>query len=266
MPTLKEVVLLLNPKGHVDPVNLDIILFAGLALFLVFRLRDLLGRSSGRDKLDHPFGTMKGENADQRSDSQTDDGFDPSTYDPKEHEQDETNVVDLHKSKGKTTSKSVEVFHDDPQINATIFDIRKLDRDFHPDTFVQGAEMAYEMVINGFAAGDLEELRGLMSAQVFNDFKNAIEQRVNAGETLETTLVGFDKVEIIGASLQDKTAEIEVMYTTQQINIVRDANGDMIDEDDAHVASQQDRWTLVRKLTSKDPNWTLVSLATVGDS
>ncbi|MGB0845000.1 MAG: Tim44/TimA family putative adaptor protein, partial [Alphaproteobacteria bacterium] len=107
---------------------------------------------------------------------------------------------------------------------------------------------------------------GLMSAQVFNDFKNAIDQRVNDGETLETTLVGFDKVEIIGASLQDKTAEVEVLYTTQQINVVRDANGDMIDDDDAHVGTQQDRWTLVRKLTSKDPNWTLVSLATVGDS
>ena len=78
-------------------------------------------------------------------------------------------------------------------------------------------------------------------------------------------MVGFDKVEISGATLNNQTAEIDVLYTTQQVNIMRDADGEMIEEDGAHVATQQDRWTLVRKLTSKDPNWTLVSLATIED-
>ena len=147
----------------------------------------------------------------------------------------------------------------DTPVAAGLTQIAIVDRSFEPQGFVQGARVAFEMVIGAFAQGDTKSLRPLLSNDVYEDFAGAINGREEANETLETTLVGIDEAEIIEAELQGKTAFVTVKFISEQVNVTRDAEGKAVDGDESHVATITDIWTFARNTRSRDPNWTLVA-------
>ena len=49
-------------------------------------------------------------------------------------------------------------------------------------TFVHGARGAYELIVNAFAKGDRETLRGLLTPRVYNSYVAAIDAREAKGE------------------------------------------------------------------------------------
>jgi predicted lipid-binding transport protein (Tim44 family) len=99
----------------------------------------------------------------------------------------------------------------------------------------------------------------LLSNDVYEDFAGAIKTRVEAGDTLETTVIGVKEVELIEAELQGRTAFATIKFVSEQINVTRDASGEVVDGDPNHVASITDIWTFARNTRSRDPNWTLVA-------
>jgi len=84
------------------------------------------------------------------------------------------------------------------------------------------------MVINAFGQGDTRTLRPLLSNDVYEDFAGAIKARVEAGETLETTVIGVKEAELIEAELQGRTAFATIKFVSEQINVTRDASGELI--------------------------------------
>ena len=94
---------------------------------------------------------------------------------------------------------------------------------------------------------------------VFEDFSGAIKTRVDNDETLESTLVGITEADIIEAELQGKTAFVTIKCVSEQINVTRDAKGEVVDGDPGGVATVTDIWTFARNTRSRDPNWTLVA-------
>ena len=133
------------------------------------------------------------------------------------------------------------------------------DRSFESESFVGGTKVAFEMVVDAFAKGDTKNLRPLLSNDVYEDFSDAIKSRADNNETLETTLVGISEAEIIKAELQDKTAFITVKFVSEQINVTRNAEGEVVDGDPGEVTTVTDIWTFARNTRSRDPNWTLVA-------
>ena len=133
---------------------------------------------------------------------------------------------------------------------------------FKPESFVAGAKVAFEMVITAFAGGDTKTLRPLLSNDVFEDFSGAIKSRLDKKETLESTLVGISEADIIEAELQGKTAFVTLKFVSEQINVTRDAEGEVVDGDPGGVATVTDIWTFARNTRSRDPNWTLVATGT----
>ena len=115
------------------------------------------------------------------------------------------------------------------------------------------------MIITGFSQGDTKTLRPLLSNDVYEDFAGAIKRREEAKENLETTLVGIKEAEVIEAELQGKTAFVTVKFVTEQVNVTKDAKGEVVDGDPSHVATITDIWTFARNTRSRDPNWTLVA-------
>ena len=142
---------------------------------------------------------------------------------------------------------------------AGLTQVKLADKDFDPIAFVNGAKVAFEMVIAAFAQGDSRSLRPLLSNDVYEDFTGAIKAREEANETLETTLVGFNDAEIIEAEVQGKTAFVTVKFVTEQVNVTRDTEGKVVDGDESHVTAITDIWTFARNTRSRDPNWTLVA-------
>ncbi len=219
---------------------LDIILFAAIAAFLVLRLRSVLGRRSGNDQGPkyNPFRKRGAEDAD------------------------EDKVIALPdrraKAEPQAAGKTSEGAEDSP-LEQGLTQIGLADRSFEPESFVGGAKVAFEMVIAAFAGGDTKTLRPLLSNDVFEDFAGAIKARLDKTETLESTLVGISESEIIEADLQGKTAFVTLKFVSEQINVTRDAEGEMVDGDPGGVASVTDIWTFARNTRSRDPNWTLVA-------
>ncbi len=212
---------------------LDIILFAAIAAFLVLRLRSVLGRRSGNEqgpKYD-PFRKRSAEEAG------------------------EDKVIALPDRGAQAESQSAGT----SPLEQGLTQIKLADRNFDPEGFGGGAKVAFEMIITAFAGGDAKTLRPLLSNDVFEDFSGAIKSRLDKQETLESTLVGISEAEIIEAELQGKTAFITVKFVSEQINVTRNAAGDVVEGDPSGVATVTDIWTFARNTRSRDPNWTLVA-------
>jgi len=210
----------------------DIILFAILALFLVYRLGSVLGRRQDDQKhRTDPFGISESQEA--KGD----------------------NVVAM-RDPAELPGEAVESM--DP-LEAGLARIKSADRAFREREFVKGARSAFEMVVEAFAKGDGKVLKSLLDGPVYENFASAIRDREKAGHTLETTLVGIDEAEIISAELQGRNAIVTVKFVTGQVNCTRDESGEVVDGDPNNVVQVTDIWTFGRDTRSSNPNWLLIA-------
>ena len=131
-------------------------------------------------------------------------------------------------------------------------------RKLHPDIYNKDWTTK-EKVSTAFAKGDTESLRVLLAADVFNDFAGTIRKREAAGEKMETTLVGFESVEIAEADLRGRIAEVTVRFVTDLISVTRDQAGAVVGGSASAIDRVTDLWTFARDVRSRDPNWTLIA-------
>jgi predicted lipid-binding transport protein (Tim44 family) len=215
---------------------LDLILFAMIAAFLVFRLRSVLGRRTGHERPPP----------------------DPPAQQPEEPPQND-NIIELHDRTG--LAEQDEAFaaedSDDPLV-AGVAQIQSADSNFSPDEFCEGASAAFEMVIQAFAAGDLKALRSLLNDEVYDNFSAAVKQRQEAEEELETTVISIKNAELLEARLEGRMAFVTVKFLSEQVNVTRDKSGEVVDGDPTQVTDVTDIWTFARNTRARDPNWTLV--------
>jgi len=218
---------------------IDIIFFAMLAAFLVLRLRSVLGRRDG-----HEGGHKDIFAARQQQEAPADD-----------------NVVRLPDAAAKPADTGPMPLPDNPDdvLTAGLAAIRGADRNFDAREMVSGARIAFEMILGAYAAGDTKTLKPLLSDEVFANFSQAIRQREQAGEVMEDTLIGVRSAEIVEAGLEGRAANVTVKFVSEQVNVVRDANGAVVDGDPNAVVEVTDFWTFSKDARSRDPNWTLVA-------
>lgn len=119
--------------------------------------------------------------------------------------------------------------------------------------------MAYEMIVMSFADGDRKTLKSLLSREVFDGFVAAIADRESRGEKVQSSFVGINKAEIIGAEMKGTESHVTVRIISELISATLDKDGVVIDGDKESVAEVKDVWTFARDTRSKDPNWKLVA-------
>lgn len=140
--------------------------------------------------------------------------------------------------------------------------IAAADPAFNGQGFVSGAIAAYEMIVLAFAKGDLATLRNLLEKDVYESFEGSIKARAAAGQTLETTFVSTDKATIDDAGLRGPTAQVSARFLSKIITATRDPQGRVIDGDAERVIDMVDLWTFARPVGSRDPNWKLIATET----
>ena len=229
-----------DPSGHngSTPVAMqgfqqysDIILFAMIAVFLVLRLRSVLGRRTGYERRRDPFV--------QRTDTAAD-----------------GKVVTLEPNKVTVAPAGTEA---GDAVAAGLAAIHRADPGFDPEHFLGGVRAAFELIVGAFARGDKAALRPLLSDAVFGPFSAAIDQRAAAKETLETKIVRLASVEIVEAGLASCTAEVTAKLVSEQINATRAADGSVVEGDPERPVEKTDFWSFARDTGSEDPNWVLVA-------
>ena len=133
------------------------------------------------------------------------------------------------------------------------------DTGFTPKSFVEGAKVAYEMIIDAFAKGDKAALKNLLSKDVFDGFGRAIDARASQGQRVESRFVGIDKAVIQHAGVSGRKASITMEFVSELISATYDKAGQVIDGDPKEIRQVTDVWTFERDLGSRDPNWKLVA-------
>lgn len=214
---------------------IDIILFAMVAAFLVLRLRSVLGRRDG-----HEGG---------KSDSLEIRGKKPES---------ENNVVQLPDHSEPDEDLPPGIDEDDP-LAAGIMKLKAADPGFDVQEFISGSRIAFEVILGAYTDGDSKALQPLLSSEVFANFNKVINDREQAGESMEDTLVGINKVDIMEAYMEGSVANVTIKYISEQVNVVRDGDGNVVSGDPNTVVEVTDFWTFSRDTKSRDPNWSLVA-------
>ena len=229
-----------------------------VAAFVLWKLRSVLGTRTGHEK--PPFDPYQPSEKESRRDM---DGAQVG----EDAEMD--NVVTLPNARGRRTSDTPqidpidqrinELEADDPQLAKGLRAIRAHDGGFDPDDFLNGAKMAYEMIVTSYADGDEATLRNLLAPDVFQNFKSAMDERKARGEHIEASFVGMEKAEIFAAAVVGKEVQVSVEFVSQMISATYDENKELVEGDPQEVAEIRDSWTFARPARSSDPNWTLIA-------
>lgn len=144
-------------------------------------------------------------------------------------------------------------------LNDGLRDLVKADPTFRPKEFLNGARMAYEMIVMAFADGDRKALKNLLSKEVFDGFEAAIADRESRGEVVKSSFVGIDKADITQVVVKGHEEQVTVRIVSQLISATYDKAGTLVDGDADNVAEVIDIWTFARDIRSRDPNWKLVA-------
>lgn len=221
------------------------IFFMIAAIVIFFQLRSVLGRRTGHER--PPF--------DPYSSARKDAGAEAAAGE---------NVVSLPRRKGSpepATSYAVidAVAAPGTDLNRGLRAIRDADPAFEPNGFVDGAKLAYEMIVMAYADGDRRALKNLLSREVYEGFVAAIADRESRNEKIQSSFVGINRAEIVNADVKGGEAHITLRIVSELISATRNAAGEVIDGDPETVAEVKDVWTFARDTRSKDPNWKLVA-------
>jgi predicted lipid-binding transport protein (Tim44 family) len=241
------------PMGY-----LDIIIFAAIAGFLLFKLRNTFGqRSDDEPRRPNPFVTPAPRPEEKRVEAR--EPTRESARDQNFADTDETDAVIRPDPAREGTPRSLPVFKAAPDsLIGGIEALRAVDASFDEKTFLQGARAAFTMIVGAFAAGDLKTLKPLLSARVFGQFEQAVKQRIAQQQQQETKITALKDVDLVRAKLEGGRAMLTVQFVSEQINVLRDAAGAVIEGNPNKPEAIEDIWTFSRDPKSSDLNWVLV--------
>lgn len=230
----------------------DIVLLGMVVAFLVLRLRSVLGRRTGHEQQrPNPMAQRQSHPAEEPPELP-----DNVARFPRRDEESEAEVEAEPQPQSQPGAEGRKDRM--PSLEDSLARLRIADPSFEPQSFLEGARKAFEMIVAAFAQGDSANLRPLLSDDVFENFSSAIRARQAARQTLETTLVSLDSASIIEARLEGRTAFVTVKFVSQQINVTLNATNEIVDGDPKQIAVLTDIWTFGRSTRSRDPNWALV--------
>ncbi|PRY93135.1 putative lipid-binding transport protein (Tim44 family) [Hasllibacter halocynthiae] len=211
---------------------IQLLVLAGVALFLILRLRSVLGTREGFEKppLERPA-----PEAQRRPDFEViEGGPDPD-------------IVD-HVPEGSPAA-------------AALARMKAAEPSFHVGEFLEGAKQAYEMILMAFENGDLAPVRGFLSEDVAAAFQEVIDQRADQGLRVDATFVGLREIAVNDAEWDEAggVGEITLRLVGELTSVVRDLEGEVVEGDPNTIAPQRDIWTFARRMGADDPNWQLVA-------
>jgi len=215
---------------------IDIIFFAAIAAFIGFRLYNVLGHKNFEP------GKINSTPVTNNGPEKTLD----ANYTIIKPEDDSV----LNEKFGKTMADNIR-------------EIRKYDPSFKAESFIDGAKKAFEIIVKAFSSGNKDALKPLLSKDVFQNFANEIDKRAAQEKAEETTLVAIISSNIKNIALNKKYVKIAIQIVSEQINVIRDKQGKIVDGNPSKVDRVEELWTFGRDLSSTNPNWELLETAAV---
>ncbi|MEM7520531.1 MAG: Tim44/TimA family putative adaptor protein [Pseudomonadota bacterium] len=212
---------------------LQLLVLAGIAVFLILRLRNVLGSREGFEK--------------------------PPVTDQSPTRANRGPAFEVIEG-GPDLDITDHVPADSPSGRA-LADMKRLEPSFGVSDFLGGARGAYEMIVMGYERGDLDQIQPFLSEEIYDSFVDGVAAREDQGLTIEAEFIGVRETELVSATLDEDTneAELTIHFVGELTSAVRDEAGDIIEGSLTEMKRQKDTWVFARIMGSDDPNWQLVS-------
>ena len=212
---------------------IQLLVLAGIALFLILRLRNVLGAREGFEK--PPI------QQDRSTSRQT--------------------ARDFEVIEGGPDPDIVDHVDENSPAAAALAEMKRVDPNFSVSEFLQGARGAYEMILMAFENGDLASIQPYISEDVYEAFDGVVRDREEKGLTIEANFIGVSEMSLKDAEFDSKTneAELTMKFMSELTYQVWDKAGDVIEGNDTDIKRQKDVWIFARVMGTDDPNWRLVA-------
>jgi len=198
---------------------LDILIFAIIAIFLVFRLKNILGTKSELNET-----KVKKDN-------------DTNEF---------SNVISIDKKQTKD------------EYDKEVIKIQQIDKSFNKQEFLSGSEVFFKMVLDSFVLGNLDKVKDFIKPSILKNFNQVINERKKEKETLIIDIKSINKIELISATVSKANIKINVLFETFQIKALKDKTENIIDGDINEEILVKDIWVFERKTNDINPNYTLI--------
>jgi predicted lipid-binding transport protein (Tim44 family) len=211
---------------------IQLLVLAGIAIFLILKLRSVLGTRDGFEKPPIPLDDVRPR---IRRDFEVIEGGP------------DRDITD-HVAEGSDAARA-------------LAEMKKAEPAFTVGPFLQGARGAYEMILMAFEKGELDRIRPFLSDDVEASFAEAIAERERNGLTVEASFLGIKELTLHEATFtpESRFGEIAVRFVADQTYVVRNKAGEIVEGSPREVKKTRDIWTFARQMGSDDPNWQLVA-------
>jgi len=197
---------------------IDILIFGVIAIFLIFRLRNILGTKTGFEETN-----VKDDSKDKKF----------SNVMPLKSEERIVNNIELNK-------------------------ILDIDPNFNVNEFLTGSKNFFKMVLECFVSGNLANIKNFTKTSVYNSFKSAVDERNKEQETLIIDLKSIKENKITNATITKTSIKLNVIFESLQIRALIDKNDKIIDGNSENEILVKDEWVFEKKIKDNNPNWMLI--------
>lgn len=214
--------------------TIQLLVLAGIALFLIIKLKNVLGTREGFEK-------PPAQSPDDGSAKKARPQLEVIEGGP------DRDITD-HVKEGSAAAKALAA-------------MKTADPSFSVTEFLQGARGAYEMILMGFEKGDMDSIKPFLSNEVFETFEDVVLEREKQGLTIDAKFIGVRETTLTKAKfLKTKSrGEVSVKFVGELTSVVHDKSGDVVEGNVNEMKRQKDIWTFARTMDSNDPNWKLVA-------
>lgn len=211
---------------------IQLLVLAGIAIFLILKLRSVLGTRDGFEK--PPLPPEEARPRVRRDFEVIEGGAD-------------RDIVD-HVPEGSDAARALSA-------------MKQAEPSFAVTPFLQGARSAYEMILMAYERGDLDSIRDFLADDVEASFAEAIAAREAQGLTVDASFVGMKELVLHDATFNRESGmgEISVRFVGEQTYVVRNKAGEIVEGNPREIKKSRDTWTFARHMGSNDPNWQLVA-------
>lgn len=214
-------------------IYIDILILAMIALFILNRLRGVLGKKTGNET---DMANLRAKREKVFSETKPD-----------------REIKEKVKKKDAQISYLKNTKFDD-QLNI----IKKIDNSFEIDDFLNGAKSAFEYIINTYVKNNDKELEKFLSKNILNIYKSEISKRKTKKHELQIEIIEIKDPVIKDVKVSsDNKAVISLEYSSQQIQVTRDFDKNLVDGDPNQILDIKEIWVFSKNLGKKSPIWIL---------
>lgn len=205
---------------------MEIVLFAILTGYLIFRLWSVLGTRTGEEKQSHIL--------------------------PYEIDEGNENVILLSIKEKKNQEK---------QLSETLLILEKKISSFSLYSFLEASKAVFLKVIKAFEKGDTHTLKRFLDSRVFEEFLAVIKKREEKSLTQEITINNL-KAELKDVLLFDDKARVMVSFYNEQMSVTLNKEGKSFDNPSRLSIPVEHVWTFEKFFNTEDPTWLVVKTYT----